>query len=152
MIVYRIARERYADDLSGTGARMYGGRWNSKGIALLYTAESRALAAMELAVHIDLNDLPMDLMLISIRLPESAAPQDVSTFEGWDQHPPGFETQVCGTHFVVEREYLSMRVPSVVVKGEYNILINPEHPDFREVVIEDIEPFFFDERLSTDVQ
>ena len=149
MIVYRLARERYAEDLSGTGARLYGGRWNSKGVALLYTAESRALAAMELAVRIDLNDLPVDLMLVSIRLPPEATMQKVSPFEGWNQHPPGMKTQLCGTLFASDKKDLLMQVPSVVVKGDYNILVNPEHPHFKNVAIEKLVPFFFDERLSS---
>ncbi len=152
MIVYRIAREQYAEDLTGTGARLHGGRWNSKGIALLYTAENRALAAMELAVRIDLNDLPMDLMLVSIRLPEGSVPEEVSPFQGWDQHPPGIETQLYGSAFVSRGEDLAMRAPSVVVRGEYNVLINPAHQDFGKVIIEDIVPFFFDERFSPGIE
>ena len=151
MIVYRIAREQYAEDLSGTGARLHGGRWNSKGIALLYTAENRALAAMELAVRIDLNDLPMDLMLVTIKLPERSVPEEVPLFQGWDQHPPGIKTQLYGSTFVSRCEGLSMRAPSVVVRGEYNVLINPAHQDFGGVIIENIEPFFFDERLSPEI-
>ncbi|MEQ9438475.1 MAG: RES family NAD+ phosphorylase [Cyclobacteriaceae bacterium] len=149
MIVYRIARQRYARDLSGTGARLYGGRWNGKGVALLYTAESRALAAMELAVRMDVNDLPRDLMLISIGLPPQATLQQVDPFQGWDQHPAGAETQQRGNTFVTQGNDLLMRVPSVVIKGDYHILVNPQHPQFHQVNIEDVVPFFFDERLSS---
>ena len=140
MMVYRIARQRYARDLSGTGARLYGGRWNGKGVPLLYTAESRALAAMELAVRIDLNDLPLDLMLISIWLPQHATLQQVDPFDGWDQHPAGAGTQQCGNAFVTQGKDLLMRVPSVVIKGDYNILVNPQHPQFDQVIIKDVVP------------
>ena len=149
MMVYRIARERYAGDLSGTGARLFGGRWNRKGVALLYTAESRALAAVELALRIDLNDIPGDLMLMSIKLPPEATVNEISLFDGWDQHPAGPDTQQLGDSFVVQGKDLLLRVPSVVIKGDCNILVNPEHPQFEEVFIEEIVPFFFDERLSS---
>ena len=149
MIVYRIARQRYAQDLSGTGARLYGGRWNSKGVALLYTAESRALAAMELAVHIDLSDLPDDLQLITLELPTEAEVYQALLVDNWDQHPPDPRTMIIGDTFVSDGKQLVMQVPSVVVRGEYNYLINPAHEQFNRIKIADVSPFFFDERFSS---
>lgn len=150
MIVYRITRERYAQDLSGTGARLYGGRWNPKGTALLYTAESRALAAMELAVHTDLNDLPDDLQLVTLELPADALVYQVNPFEHWDKHPPDLSTKMKGDHFVSQGKQLVMQVPSVVIRGDHNCLINPAHEQFKSIKTVDITPFFFDERLSSE--
>ena len=149
MIVYRIARQRYTQDLSGTGARLYGGRWNSKGVALLYTAESRALAAMELAVHTDLNDLPDDLQLITLKLPPEAEVYQISLVENWNQHPPNLQTKLLGDSFVRDGKALVMKAPSVVVRGDCNYLLNPAHKQSSRVKIVDVSPFFFDERLSS---
>lgn len=149
MRVYRIARQRYASDLSGTGARLYGGRWNPKGIALVYTAESRALAAMELAVRIDLNDLPEDLCVITLDVPDTVTVEGVEQVDQWDRHPPDPLASVLqGQRFVERGDALVLRVPSVVVRGDINYLLNPLHEDFQQVHRVETVPFFFDERLS----
>lgn len=149
MKVYRISRNIFADDLSGTGARMVGGRWNTKGIGLLYTAESRALAAMELAVRVDLSRKPKDLLLLTIHVPENATiiePDELP--EDWYLFPHRIHTRKIGDKFVMESKALVLKVPSAVVKGDYNYLINPVHIDFRFVHILDKSPFDFDERLG----
>ena len=149
MNVFRIARSLYAQDLSGTGARMVGGRWNTKGIALLYTAESRALAAMELAVRVDFSRKPKDLVLVTIGLPKDAkisGPEKLP--EDWNHFPHRALTRQIGDNFVMEGKSLILKVPSAVVKGDYNYLINPLHPGFKYVRILDITPFDFDNRLG----
>lgn len=70
MRVYRLARQKYVDDLSGTGAALFGYRWNSKGVKMVYTAQSRALAMAEVAVHLSLISLPEDYMMITLELPD----------------------------------------------------------------------------------
>lgn len=121
---------------------------------MLYTADSRALAAMELAVRIDLNDLPTDLMIISLELPVPGASSDTHVAiletlpEGWDAHPPTTVSQQIGKDFVEENKYLALKVPSVTVRGDYNYLLNPLHVQFGLVKIQSIEPFFLDERLG----
>lgn len=149
MIVYRIARERFCNDVSGTGSRLYGGRWNPKGVSILYTADSRALAAMELAVRIDLNDLPDDLVMISLELPSTASVAVLETLpQGWDAHPHTSASQLIGKQFVEEGMHLALKVPSVTVRGDYNYLLNPMHAEFHLVKILSKEPFFLDERLG----
>ena len=149
MNVYRIARSIYAEDLSGTGARMVGGRWNTKGIALLYTAESRALAAMELAVRVDFSRKPKDLMMITIGIPKDAKILEPEKLpEDWHQFPHRALTRQIGDRFVMEAKALVLKVPSAVVKGDYNYLINPLHPNFRYIRILHTTPFGFDERLG----
>lgn len=150
MNVYRIARSLYAEDLSGTGARMVGGRWNSKGIALLYTAESRALAAMELAVRVDFSRKPKDLIMITIGLPTDASIIEPDVLpEDWHQFPHRVFTRQIGDTFVMESKALVLKVPSAVVKGDYNFLINPQHHGFKHVRILHTIPFDFDERLGS---
>lgn len=149
MNVYRIARSLYAEDLSGTGARMVGGRWNTKGIALLYTAESRALAAMELAVRVDFSRKPKDLIMITIHVPDKAKIIEPETLpEDWHQFPHRALTRALGDAFVMDAKALVFKVPSAVVKGDYNYLINPQHPDFKHVRIVHTTPFDFDDRLK----
>ncbi len=147
--VFRISREKYSQDLSGTGARRYGGRWNPKGVSMLYTADSRALAAMELAVRIDLNDLPTDLVIINLALPINGQMAVLEALpKGWDAHPPTAASQQIGKNFVAEGKYLTLKVPSVTIRGDYNYLLNPLHPQFELVKILSVEPFFLDARLE----
>ena len=68
--VYRITSTRYSRDLSGTGARLHGGRWNPKGISVVYSAESRALATVEYLVHVPLSLVPRDLSLVTLHIPD----------------------------------------------------------------------------------
>ena len=150
MIVYRLSKGKYYNDLSGKGAEIYGGRWNSKGVALLYTSESRALAFAEVAVHIPAGILPKDYYLISIAFPDTAEIQEVSTDSlpsDWRSNPHSDSTQKIGDAFVREGKYLALKVPSAVVPGDYNFLVNPSHKLFSEVKITGTELFEFDSRL-----
>ncbi len=150
MIVFRLSKEKYKYDLSGVGAERAGGRWNSVGKPLLYTAANRALCTAEIAVHIPLGIVPTDYWLTSIEVPEGASifecekntlPKDWSTFP----HPPS--TKKVGDAFLDRNEHLVLKVPSAVVQGEFNFLINPAHKDFGQVRILQSEPFRFDRRL-----
>jgi len=150
MIVFRIARSMYANDLSGRGAEKAGGRWNHKGNPVLYTCQSRALAAMELAVHITLSTIRNDFIMLSIEIPETTfhvlpiekLPED------WKQYPFPISTQSIGTKWLAENNELVMKVPSVVIEGDYNFLINPLHNLFSEVRIIEMKDFAFDTRLQ----
>lgn len=150
MIVYRISRGRYKDDLSGTGAEMFGGRRNNKGNKMLYTAASRALAMAEVAVHVPFGILPKDYFLISIEVPEvtiQTIPQKKLTGTDWDSHPPSALTQKMGDTFLINNTDLILQVPSVVVPGDFNFLLNPLHKDFHRVSVKKVEAFGFDPRL-----
>ena len=149
MIVYRLSKSKYAHDLSGKGAEKYGGRWNSRGVPMIYTSGSRALCILEIAVHTPLGNLPTDYCLISIDIPEDC----ISELEAaklpnaWNSSPHGHKTQVMGDAFAAECAQLVFKVPAAVVQGEFNYLINPLHPDFRNVKIVKVEEFNFDKRL-----
>jgi RES domain-containing protein len=150
MIVFRLCRSAWKNDLSGRGAEITGGRWNSKGTAMVYTSSSRALCTAEIAVHTPLGILPSDYMLVEIALPE-----DASIFEypvkklpvGWMSFPYDHQTQIIGDRFILDAKYLLMKVPSAVVQGDFNFLVNPRHPQFRLVRIVHSELFSFDKRL-----
>lgn len=151
MMLFRLAKKAFAKDLSGNGAKLYGGRWNSKGVALIYTSENRALCTAEIAVHTPLGIIPTDYFLISIELPDNLKilELEVSQIKNtpWKSHPPNQITQKIGDDFVKENKYLIFKVPSVIVQGEYNYLIKPMHPLAKNISIKDIEPFTFDNRF-----
>lgn len=150
MIVYRLANRKYANDLSGIGAEIAGGRWNFKGTRILYTADSRALCMAEIAVHTPIGVMPKDYFLISIEVPDYSRiiqinPKDLP--EDWRKFPYSRITQELGNNFIGKKEVLYIKVPSAVVLGDFNILINPAHGDFDKVKIIKTERFDFDERL-----
>lgn len=149
MIVFRLAKAIYAPDLSGRGAEMAGGRWNSKGIPMLYTSTSRALCLVEIAVHVPLGVLPTGYELVMIQLPEKSIQMldQAQLPSDWKSSPPIAATRTIGDAFIQAREHLALQVPSAVVQDEYNVLINPLHPDIRLVKIIRQEPFHFDQRF-----
>jgi RES domain-containing protein len=152
MIVYRLARRKYIDDLTGKGAEIAGGRWNSKGVALLYTSESRALCTAEIAVHTPLGIIPKDYHLATIQIPEHATVLEFTSENlppDWYVKPHSHTTQMIGDSFIRDNKYLVLKVPSVVVQGDHNFLINPRHPSFKNVKILKKELFDFDPRLFT---
>ncbi|GAB3814890.1 RES family NAD+ phosphorylase [Pontibacter rugosus] len=150
MIVYRLSRGPYKNDLSGKGAELAGGRWNSKGVAILYTSESIALCTVEIAVHMPLGIVPKDYYLIKIELPDEASIKEIQEADlpkDWKSFPHANSTQLLGDAFVQEGDTLIFKVPSATVQGNYNYLINPRHPDFRQVSITETVLFEFDKRL-----
>ena len=150
MIVFRLSKSKFANDLSGKGAERSGGRWNSKGTALVYTSASRALCTTEIAVHTPLGNLPLDYKLVSIEIPGEIHIQELTKDElptGWKSIPHAHSTQEAGDRFVSEGIFAVLKVPSIVVQDEFNYLINPAHADSRKIIIKAIEPFNFDERL-----
>ena len=150
MIVFRLAKLKYSKDLLGKGAEKSGGRWNSKGTAMLYTSASRALCATEIAVHIPLGILPKDYSIDTIEFPETIKilkldPKKLP--KDWRSFPHPNSTQLIGDTFISENKYLIMQVPSAVVQGDYNFLINPNHKDFSKIKLLKVGAFAFDERL-----
>jgi RES domain-containing protein len=150
MLVYRIAKKDVIKDLTGTGAKLFGGRWNQRGTAVIYTSETRALATVEYLVHLSLSNVPRGLMIATIEIPDSIVPEDVprgSLPRGWRDYPPPREVAELGTRWAKSNKALLLRVPSAVVEKEYNILVNPLHSEMPRVVLRDVEAFEFDKRL-----
>lgn len=150
MKIYRLSREKFANDLSGMGARLNGGRWNSKGKNAIYTAENVSLAKLEVTVHLDLDLIPNDYCLIEIELPDDIKIKtlDISKLsQDWNTIPHSESTQLLGDDFLDNNEYVALKVPSAIVPQENNYILNPHHPDFLEVKITKIETFTFDNRL-----
>ncbi|HET8734957.1 MAG TPA: RES family NAD+ phosphorylase [Pricia sp.] len=150
MRVYRLSKERYKTDLSGKGAEQFGGRWNSKGVRMLYTADSRALAKLEVAVNLALHKIPKNYFLTVVEIPDTSIVEyDVNLLKGkeWKHNPPIKFTQSEGDAFVGANRGLALKVPSAVVEGDFNYVINPGHPDAKLLSIESMARFEFDMRL-----
>jgi len=150
MIVYRLAVRKFAKDLSGSGARLYGGRWNSIGVPLLYTSGSRALCIAEMAVHGALSRFQNDFSMLSLKLPLKFSQREIKEKDlpsDWRAFPCPFSTQKIGDQFVLDRAELVLKVPSVLVPEEFNYLLNPLHHDYSKIKINLVKVFAFDERL-----
>jgi len=150
MITYRICNAEFSNDISGTGARLNGSRWNSKGIPLLYTAQYISLAVLEMLVNTNFKDynIALDLMYINIpaQLPmASIEPKNLK--QNWKDDIE--YTRFIGDEFIKQKESIILRVPSAVITEEYNYLANPQHPDFKKIRISKTKSFWPDERLFT---
>ncbi len=150
MEVFRLARERYAGNLSGLGAALRGARWNSVGLELIYTASNRSLAMAEVAVHLTLATLPHDFKMVTIEIPDDIKLLQLEIADlphNWNAFPHLQSSQTIGDQFVLDGTFCLLRLPSAVTKGDYNVLINPNHVDFKRIRIIDAEPFPFDQRI-----
>lgn len=153
MQVWRITDERYADDpLSGEGARRYGGRFNSRGSAIVYTSSTLSLAVLEVVVQRGIVERLDSLVYCSARIPEGTLGPRPDLPEDWNARPPRAASQHVGDRFVRGKSHLAMPVPSVVLPPEDNILINPAHPQFGEVEVSETEPLPIDPRLAQSLQ
>ncbi len=151
MIVYRITKKEHAA-LDGIGGLYGPGRWHQKGNLIIYTSEHASLAAWEKIVHVSsFENLSKDLLLVKIEIPEGIEIQTVSQMvlvPGWDEFPFASETVDYGTTFLREKEYFALKVPSVIIPDEFNIILNPLHPDILRCKVVSSIPFLFDKRVS----
>lgn len=149
MIVYRISKTKYADNISGQSAKKQShNRWNSFGTPMLYTAENIALCALEIHQYIPPSYPPLNYSLIEIEVPEVdflIIDKDFFKEPNWIDEIQ--TTQNLGDYFIESNEYLVMKVPSAMVAHSYNYLINPNHPDFERIFIKSIQPFPLDGKL-----
>jgi RES domain-containing protein len=150
MEVFRLTRKKYPIALSGKGAAITGARWNSKGTEIIYCAQSRALAMAEVAVHLSLATLPKDFVMLTVTIPDTLFVEDLNVQKlqkDWNVFPNSFTTQLLGDDFINRNEACVLKVPSAVVKGDFNFLINPYHKDFEKIAITDQNDFPFDKRI-----
>lgn len=136
--------------MDGFGAEKFGGRWNSKGTALVYTSQSRALAMAEVAVHLPYGILPNDFSIVEIELEDRINIKEITSKDlpkNWNDIPHNNRTQLIGDKFVENDDFVALKVPSVIVLGDFNFLLNPKHKDFSKVKIVNVEPFLFDKRF-----
>jgi RES domain-containing protein len=144
-----VLDDQAASAFDGEGARLYGGRWNSSGVPMVYASQHQSLAALEVRVHIDRTRMRRLYKCFSFQfyerlmktLPAGALPKD------WLQEPPAPSLQQIGDNWVKSGDSVILAVPSVVIPGELNYLINPKHPDFGKLKIGKPTDFAFDQRL-----
>jgi RES domain-containing protein len=154
--LWRIAtdtRDYEAGDLSGAGANKDGGRWNAAGEPLVYTSTTRALACLETVVHLSACGLPLNRYLVSVKFPKAvwAAVRRETPARlpvGWDAEPAGRASIQLGSAWIRSGTSALLRVPSVIVADEYNVLINPLHPDSRTIAAVKVRRWLYDPRLT----
>lgn len=150
MEIYRLSREKFARILSGKGAALKGARWNSASVEIIYTAANRSLAMAEIAVHFTLATLPDDYVIMTIFIPDNISLQKLNIKDlppGWNTFPHPLSTQAIGDKFISNNKYCVLQIPSSVTQGDYNLLINPNHADFKKIKIIGTEKFPFDKRI-----
>lgn len=149
--VYRVLRKAYARArFDGEGAYRYGGRWSSPGTRLSYASEHQSLAMLEYFVHVDKDDAPTDLVLAIAEVPDDLARERVEAASlpaTWRESTAPPELTRLGDEFVKRGEHGLLLVPSVLAPSENNCLINPAHPDYKKIVVRDLEPLDYDSRM-----
>lgn len=151
MEVFRITKKEYASDLSGLGAKTYGGRWNSEGTSMVYTSSHASLAALELACHTG-GILGIKNFILTCFWIEPKADEKTIELESlppdWQQYPASDNLAQIGDAWIKSFDSLLLRVPSAIIPEEYNILLNPLHPKLQKYVsVKWAKPFTFDPRL-----
>ena len=150
MRVYRISRPEYvATALLGNGAALAPGRWNSRGVRLAYTASSVSLAMLEILVHVNREDVPDGRRMLAYEIPDAALAELPPNRwpRGWDKLPYSDAVRRVGDGFVRDGRQLALRVPSAVARGEFNVLVNPAHPQFGQIRLLADDPVALDPRL-----
>jgi len=146
--VWRLVKERHADTaFDGEGARLYGGRWNSIGHRVVYTSASLALASLETLVHLD-NARPLPRFIaFSVQIPADDIASAAGRYSLPGQLPHLTETRRIGDAWINAGRHLALSVPSAIIPQEFNLLLNPAHPRFAQLVIEPPIGFAIDPRL-----
>jgi len=155
-IAYRIGIDTpdyEADDLGGKGAEITGGRWNEKGIAVVYAAENRSLACLETLVHLGAGGLPFNRYLVEVSIPDpvwAAARRETpaSLPVGWDAQPAGRASIGFGTAWLRSGTSAVLVIPSAIVPEECCVLFNPAHPDSAGIGAAKSRRWLYDPRLT----
>ena len=152
MELFRITQEQFADDLSGNGSRLFGGRWNSEGTFAVYTSSSRSLALLETLAHTPAKMLTTkNYQLITLHIPDAIKATEIlykNLPDGWDAPDVRPYTQKIGDRFFRDKTQLMMAIPSVMMQEEVNYVLNPLHPDMKKVKIVNKRRIHFDKRFN----
>lgn len=149
--VYRVLRKKYArHPFDGEGAYRYGGRWSNPGTRLSYTSEHQSLAMLEYFVHLDKDDPPDDLVLAIAEIPDAVTRATITVRElpaNWRAPLAPAKLARFGDEFAQRQDHCVLLVPSVLAPHENNWLINPEHRDYKRIIIRGLEPLSYDQRM-----
>ena len=153
--IWRIATDAPAygaDDMTGTGAKLTGGRWNERDVAVVYAAGNRSLACLETIVHLNAGGLPLNRYLVEVAIPDdiwdAREEVDVAKLVGWDARPASRTSIGFGTGWARSRRTPVLVVPSVVVPEEVNLLVNPLHPSSASVIARKVRMWTYDPRVT----
>lgn len=151
MKIYRVVKEKFVKDLSGEGARLYGGRWNKKGDAMLYFSEHLSLCVLEILVHTEQQLLTNDFWFLEIEIPDDKIKNTnlKAIPKQWRINPPNSMTKAYGSEWLASKKSLALRVPSAILPTEGNILVNPNHKDFGQVKIIKTRVLDLDSRVKS---
>jgi RES domain-containing protein len=155
MLLFRVSRKKHARDLSGTGARLNGGRWNSPGIAALYTSGTQSLALLETLAHTSMSLLEDDFVMLTLELNGKIGMDEwlpAILPPGWQDYPAPLSVMKMGDAWLTDNKHLLLKVPSVVVPTEFNYIINPLHKDMTKVVIQSVNALQIDKRVLKSVE
>ena len=148
MIIYRLCNEAYKNDISGAGAKITGGRWNSIGIPVLYTTENISLAVLEILVNTGMNLIPLSYYLLKIEISSNIHPLIITKEKLKKEWKDDIEyTKWMGSKFCKAGKSLFLKVPSAVVDAECNYIFNTQHKDFKKIKVSYAKKFNFDNRL-----
>ena len=156
MLLYRLSSHKFVDDLSGEGARLYGGRWNAIGQAAIYTSNSLSLAFLEVLCHTKLSLIKDRFSVLVLEFESQNGKLEVINEAdlppNWNAYPTPDYIVEKGTNWLKSKASLGLGVPSAALpfpnNTEYNVLLNPNYPEFDKFVkIKEIAPFSFDDRL-----
>lgn len=148
--LFRISTSEHINDITGTGARIYGGRWNHAGYPVVYTSGSRSLAALEFLVHVPMALAPDNLSIAEINIQENVKRESIKVRRlpsSRLDYPAPDKLATIGTNWIKSKSSLLLDISSAVVDKEVNTLINPLHPDLKYVSVAIVEKFSFDSRL-----
>ncbi|WP_299290564.1 RES family NAD+ phosphorylase [uncultured Mucilaginibacter sp.] len=150
MLVYRVGKTKYANDLTGEGARLFGGRWNNKMIGCVYTSESRALALLEYTVNIAIDDIPRALSITTIEIPDQLIKilNEADLPGDWKHSPAPSSAKNFGSDLLLAATEPVIKIPSTVIPNEFNYLLNPLHSESKKFRIMDISDFIYDVRIK----
>jgi RES domain-containing protein len=150
MLVYRVGKTKHANDLSGEGAKINGGRWNQKSVPCLYTSESRALSLLEYTVNVNIEEIPRALSIATIEIPDSEilVIDEYSLPGNWKKAPAPSSTQDFGTNLLKTSKKAVFQIPSSVIPQEFNYILNPLHTNSRNFKIKSITDLVYDIRIK----
>ena len=152
MNVYRIGKKKFIKDLSGDGARIFGGRWNYPGYCVLYTAESISLVILEYITKAGaVEEQLKDLSIAYIEIEDDASTSEIRTGDlpaHWNNFPAPEDCKKIGTDWLISAKSLILRAPAVSAPDSYNILLNPSHPEIEKVQLIKVAAFQPDIRLK----
>lgn len=149
MILYRIAREKYARDLSGNGGLLSSGRWHNR-VPVIYASLNSSTCILEKLVHLVPGEIHHDLMMISLEAPENMSSEKLEVEQlppDWKNYPGPPLLQRIGNAWLQGRSAALLYVPSAIDPMADNVLLNPLHKDSGRITIKDIIPFRYDERF-----